>query len=60
MFRVMGNKAIDLKRRDPQYAFEEEKVRTSKARNGVVAGGILLGFVASVLNTMGNIASGKK
>lgn len=60
MPRVIGNKAINLKRRDPNYEFEEERVRSGKARNGIITGGIILGFVASVFSTIGNALSSKR
>ena len=60
MTRLIGNKAINLKRRDPSYEFEEEKVRSGKARNGIIAGGIVLGFVASVISSVGNAISSKR
>lgn len=56
--RAIGDKAVDIRRADPDFLFAEESVNDTKRRTGILAGAVVLGFAAGVFGAICNLFGG--
>ena len=57
IMRVFGNKAVDLRRADPNFEMAEQSVIDGKKRTGIFAGAVGLGFVLGLVGSVCGIFS---
>lgn len=55
--KVFGNKAVDLRRADPDYELAEQVVIGEKTRTGILAGAVGLGFVLGIFGSICGVIS---